>query len=167
MTRLAREALLRRTMTKTKEGRTSHKRSHICGVKESQSDFHCAEMRTAGAGKDEKACSNVRRRWSNTKKIDTELISGDDFHRKTDAEIGERQELGWQMIRRRRRSKTEKGQGTVDPSSREGDSDSPEADVIRCDSLCGVVERRKRQRTDVKKTNGKREAGTPGGRHDH
>ena len=54
MTRLAREALLRRTMTKTKEGRTSHKRSHICGAKESQSDFHCTDTRTAGAGKDEK-----------------------------------------------------------------------------------------------------------------
>ena len=93
-----------------------------------------------------------------TKKIHTELISGDDFQRQTEAEIGEQQEPGWQMIRRRRRSKAEDGRGNVDASVRERDSDSL-VDVIRCDSFCKVVGGRKRQRTDVKKTNGRERQG--------
>ena len=121
-------------------------------VKESRSDFHHDEMRTAEAGKVEKCCFNVRRRWRTTK-VHTELISGDGFHRKTEAEIGERHEPGWQTIRRRRRTKAEGGRDTDDASLRDSDSS---VNVFRCDSLCRVVGRRKRQRTDLKKTNGER-----------
>ena len=78
-------------------------------VGESRSEHH-REVRAAEAMKVEMSSFNVRRRWRKTKKIHTELIFGFDFQKKAEANIGyeedpRQQEPGWQMVKRRRRTK--------------------------------------------------------------
>ena len=84
------------------------------------------------------------------KKIHTELFFGDDFQRKAEAkieneEVPGQKDLGWQMVRKRKREKkAEEGQDSV-----------CSVNLIRFDSLSQGVGRRKRQRTESKEIDGR------------
>ena len=87
---------------------------------------------------------------------------GDHFQREAEAKIENEEDSGqnepeWQMIRRRR-AKAEKGQGPDEVSLK--NSDSP-VNLIRCDSLCQDLGRRKKTEDRFEGDRRKREPGTP------
>ena len=108
--------------------------------------------------KKERHCSSIARRWWSKAKIaETKLIIDDDFHRKAEAKIGNAKNSGqteseWQIVRRRRRTKAEGRHATDEDSLKDSDSS---VSLISEDSMCQFVGRRKRQRTDGMKIDGR------------
>ena len=81
---------------------------------------------------------------------ETKLIIDDDFQRKAEAKIdieknSEQKEPEWQIVRRRRRTKAEGRHATDEDSLQDSDSS---VSLICEGSVCQIVGRRKRQRTD-------------------
>ena len=101
--------------------------------------------------KERTSSSYVRRRCCNMKKQHTELIFGEDFQRKTEAKIGTEEDKGrekpdWQIVRRRRRTRSAQGQCTDHVSLRNDDVSSVHLNC--CDSLRrNLEEERDRERT--------------------
>ena len=121
----------------------------------SRSEIH-EKSETAEEAKKELRSSNIRIRWSRTKNAETQLIIGEDFHKKAEAviEVGKgsgQREPGRQIVRRRRTEA--KGRKDAEEDSFK-DNDSS-VGIVHCDPLCQSVGKRVRQRTDVKKTDGR------------
>ena len=128
---------------------------------DSRSEAH----RKAGGAeemKEERKQGNVhgtclRRRWRRTKGAETDLVIGEDFRRKTEANIESEEDSGqkkpeWHVVRRMRRTKAEEALVPDEDSLKDSDSS---LSLIHCDSLWQGATRRKRQRTDMKEIDGR------------
>ena len=119
--------------------------------------------------KKEMRSSGIRRRWSRKKNAETELIVGDDFQRKAEAKIefegdSGQKEPEWQLVRRRRRTKAEGRQDSDEDSLKDSDSS---VSLIRYDSLCQGVGRRKKIEDGFEEDRRKKNAETPEAEQDH
>ena len=108
--------------------------------------------------KKEKHCTNiVRRWWRKAKKKEEQLIMAADFQRKAEAMIDNAKnsgqtELDWQIVRRRSKTKDENRHAVDEISLNESDSS---ASLTSENSEFQLNGRRKRQRTDEMKRDGR------------
>ena len=87
----------------------------------------------------------LRRRRGRTKGAETDLVIGEDFRRKTEANIeseedSEQKIPGWHVVRRRRRTEAEEALVPGEDSPKDSDSSLI---LIHCDSLSQGARRRK------------------------